>query len=77
MPSSQYTQKNTVADNAIPDVKTSDSYAKEIYAFYRAGILIGSDGAGTFYPDSSIKRSEVAAVVTRMYEADARKEINL
>lgn len=77
MPSSQYTQKNTVADNAIPDVKTSDSYAKEIYAFYRAGILIGSDGAGTFYPGSSIKRSEVAAVVTRMYEADARKEINL
>lgn len=77
MPEAQYAAKNTVADNAIPDVKSAATHAKEIYAFYRAGILVGSDGAGTFYPDSSIKRSEVAAVLTRMYESSSRKEITL
>ena len=33
---------NAVADNAIPDVKSDDASAKEIYTFYRAGILTGS-----------------------------------
>ena len=34
-----YAEKNTVADIAIPDVKMTDKYADEIYAFYRADIL--------------------------------------
>ena len=50
---------NTVTDNVIPDVKTGDAFAAEIYDFYRAGILTGSDANGTFHPASSIKRSEV------------------
>ncbi len=77
MPNTEYTVKNTVSDNKIPDVKLTDSYAKEIYAFYRAGILIGSDGLGNFYSANKIKRSEVSAVLTRMYEKDARKSITL
>ena len=40
---------NTV--NSIPDVKSGDAYADEIFAFYRAGILTGSDRLGTFHPD--------------------------
>lgn len=58
---SDYRQINTVADNKIPDVITTDTYALEIYTFYRAGILTGSDKNGTFYPTNDIKRSEVAA----------------
>ncbi|NLH00536.1 MAG: S-layer homology domain-containing protein [Clostridiales bacterium] len=77
LPESEYTPKNTVADNAIPDVKTAESNASQIYAFYRAGILTGSDAKGTFYPNSNIKRSEVAAILTRMFEKDARKSITL
>lgn len=34
---SDYRQINTVADNKIPDVITTDTYALEIYTFYRAG----------------------------------------
>ena len=72
-----YAQKNDVADNAIPDVKLGDDFADEIYTFYRAGILTGSDAEGTFNPDSSIKRSEVAAILIRMYDDSARQNITL
>ena len=74
---SYYSQWNSVADNAIPDVKIGDKYADEIYTFYRAGILTGNDAAGTFTPNSSIKRSEVAAILSRMYDSSARKYISL
>ena len=68
---------NSVADNAIPDVKSGSLYAAEIYELYRAGILTGSDAAGTFYPTSSIKRSEVAAILIRMFDKDVRQSVNL
>ena len=72
-----YKAINTVADNAIPDVKTTDKFAPEIYEFYRAGILTGSDVKGTFHSTSTIKRSEAAAILLRMFEASARKSITL
>ena len=72
-----YKAINTVADNAIPDVKTNDKFAAEIYEFYRAGILTGSDAKGTFHSASTIKRSEAAAILLRMFEASARKSIIL
>lgn len=74
---SDYRQINTVADNKIPDVITTDTYALEIYTFYRAGILTGSDKNGTFYPTNDIKRSEVAAILSRMYDKTARKTVSL
>lgn len=77
MPESSYTAKNTVGDNKIPDVKLTDKYGSEIYTFYRAGILTGSDTAGTFHAANSIKRSEAAAILIRMYEASARQGITL
>ena len=72
-----YPVKNTVADGAIPDVKPEDPYADEIYTFYRAGILTGSDAVGTFAPASSIKRSEVAAILIRMFDSAARQSVSL
>ena len=72
-----YKAINTVADNAIPDVKATDKFAPEIYEFYRAGILTGSDAKGTFHSASTIKRSEAAAILLRMFEASARKGITL
>ena len=66
-----------MADNAIPDVKTTDKFAPEIYEFYRAGILTGSDVKGAFHADSTIKRSEAAAILLRMFEEAARKSIAL
>ena len=72
-----YRPMNSIADNSIPDVKMGSAYASEIYAFYRAGILTGSDAAGTFCPGASIKRSEVAAILVRMYDDTARKYVSL
>ena len=66
---------NTV--NSIPDVKSGDAYADEIFAFYRAGILTGSDRLGTFHPMSSLKRSEAAAILVRLYDASQRQYITL
>ena len=68
-------QLNTV--NSIPDVKAGDAWADEIYAFYRAGILTGSDRLGTFYPESSLKRSEAAAILVRLYDTGARQVFRL
>lgn len=72
-----YYVMNDVADNSIPDVKSGSAYASEIYTFYRAGILTGNDEAGTFRPTSNIKRSEVAAILVRMYDESARCTITL
>ena len=68
---------NTVADDAIPGVKMTDTHAKAIYQFYRAGILTGSDAKGTFNPKSNIKRSEVAAILSRMFDSNVRQSITL
>lgn len=61
--------------NSIPDVGANDKFAKEIYTFYRAGILTGMDEIGSFGPGSPIRRSEVAAIITRMFNENARKSI--
>ena len=74
---STYKAINQVADDAIPDVKSGDAFASDIYEFYRAGILTGSDAKGTFHSASTIKRSEVATILLRMFETSARKSISL
>jgi len=72
MPETEYAAKNEVADGSIADVAADSEYADEIYTFYRAGILTGGT-SGEFMGESTIKRCEVAAILTRMYDAEARK----
>jgi len=62
-----------VENNEIPDVKMNTPYADSIYLLYRAGILTGSDVFGTFHPDDNIKRSEIATIIARMVNPDARE----
>lgn len=68
---------NTIVDNAIPDVKMSDSFAQFVYKLYRAGILTGSDANGTFNPLTYITRAEAAAIVSRMADSDNRVKFGL
>ena len=68
---------NVIAEGKIPDVSMTSQYAAEIYTFYRAGILSGSDSAGTFYPESNIRRSEVAAILVRLFDSSARLKLSL
>ncbi len=67
-------QINDIPDGSIPDVSSSQGF---VYLLYRAGVLTGNDEQGTFAPNSSIKRSEVAAIVTRMAEPELRKNVVL
>ena len=59
-------------DGAIPDVPMDGENAAEIYALYRAGILIGNDDQGTFAPETQIRRSEVAAIAVRLADPEQR-----
>ena len=57
---------NNIPDGAIPDVPISHPQAAAIYKLYRAGILQGVDSAHNCNPNANIRRSEVAAILTRM-----------
>lgn len=77
LPSEALSAMNSVADNAIPDVSISESFAASVYKLYRAGILTGSDANGTFNPTTYITRAEAAAIVSRMAESGNRVSITL
>ena len=72
LPDSAYAEINNVADGAIPDVPMDHPQAAAIYKLYRAGILQGNNSTYSFSPDTGIRRSEVAAILTRMMNPDAR-----
>ncbi len=60
---------NSIAAGSIPDVYRSDA---AIYKLYRAGILAGNDALGTFRPNDPINRAEVATILVRMADPNAR-----
>lgn len=77
LPEEALEQFNTVEDGMIPDVPLGAPGYEEIYALYRSGILTGNDAAGTFAPDSTIGRSSVAAIVSRMAVPALRRSVTL
>lgn len=77
LPDEALGQQNTVDDGAIPDVQTADRFSDAIYRLYRAGVVVGSDAQGTFYPQARISRGAACAIVTRMVESGLRKSITL
>ena len=62
---------------SLPDLDASAAYAAAVLKLYNAGILTGSDAAGSFKPTSTIQRSEVATIVTRMADKSLRKTFTL
>ncbi|NCB51765.1 MAG: S-layer homology domain-containing protein [Clostridia bacterium] len=82
LPAEEYQAINEIQDGAIPDVSITDQSAAEIYTFYRAGILTGYTNTSgfadyAFGADTTIARSEVAAILTRMFDDSARKTFTL
>ncbi len=59
--------------HSIPDADTA--LEKSLLPLYRAGVLTGNDLRGTFAPDSSITRAELAAVLSRMALPKLRKRV--
>ena len=62
---------------SLPDLDANATYAAAVLKLYNAGILTGSDAAGSFKPESTIQRSEVATIVTRMADKSLRKTFTL
>ncbi len=75
LPAMLWTPINTVAQ--IPDVGTDQWFQPVLLALYNAGVLSGSDQYGTFHPDSDIKRSEAAAIISRVVDVSKRLTIIL
>ena len=72
LPDEALAQVNEVEDGSIPDVSENHPQAEAIYKLYRAGILQGNDAQHNCNPSASIKRSEVAAILTRMMDSEER-----
>lgn len=68
---------NIVMDGAIPDVPMTDPGAQGIYRLYRAGVLVGGDVWGTFYPNDLITRDTASVIVSRMVEPTLRQGTTL
>lgn len=66
---------NEVPITDIPDVSDTTPYGYEILDLYNKGIAVGSDEHMTFYPDSQVKRSEAATLISRILCYDMRKEL--
>ena len=77
LPESALPEINEIADGDIPDVAADDPEAEGIYRLYRAGVLTGSDGYGSFSPSSGIRRSEAAAIVSRLAFRSLRQLLSL
>lgn len=63
---------NIIDDGSIPDVPMSHKNAAAIYKLYRYGIVQGVDALHNCNPEGNIKRSEVAAILTRMMNESKR-----
>jgi len=77
MPLEAITPMNRIAEGAIPDVSESYSYGPAVYKLYRAGILTGMDGEGSFYPGRTLTRAEAATIIMRVVDADSRQPLAL
>jgi hypothetical protein len=77
LPDAALAEINSIADGAIPDVPKSHENAAAIYRLYRAGIVQGVNAARECNPSSHIRRSEVAAILTRMMDASMRVRFTL
>lgn len=56
----------------IADVTDSTRYGRQILWMYRQGLLSGMDDAGSYWPEKTTTRAEVAAVVTRIVDPSLR-----
>lgn len=77
LPDSAFEDINNIPDGSILDVKDNAPYAIYVYKMYRAGILTGVDALHNCKPEDNIKRSEVAAIISRMMNDDKRIEFDM
>lgn len=62
----------SISDRTPPDMAEDHPYYIETVLLYQGGILRGSDEMGTFHPNETITRAEVAAIAVRAALPDRR-----
>lgn len=79
VPEEWYTEPNAslvtsayASRDYIADVTDKTPYRSEILLMYRRGLLSGMDAKGSFYPDRSVSRAEIAALLTRVVKPETR-----
>ena len=77
LPDSAFEEINNIPNGSILDVKSGATYAHYVYKMYRAGIVTGVDALHSCKPEDNIKRSEVAAIISRMMDDDKRIEFDM
>ena len=75
LPAETWTSINNISK--LPDVHSSDWFGTPVFALYNAGVLKGNDKYGTFNPNNTIKRSEIATIVTRVAVPSTRVRFSL
>ena len=77
LPDKAFKEINNIPNGSILDVKSGATYAHYVYKMYRAGILTGVDALHNCKPDDNIKRSEVAAIISRMMDEGNRVKFDM
>lgn len=75
LPEKDYTPINSV--KALPDVNDSTPGTASIFKLYNAGIVSGVDAYGTFAPDNTISRAQMAAILCRLVQPESRQTFTL
>lgn len=71
-PNAELVTSAYASSDFIADVTEKTSYRSEILLLYRRGLLSGMDASGSFYPERSVSRAEVATLLTRVVDPQAR-----
>lgn len=64
LPQKELPAINTI--QSIPDMTASNECYTQVLLMFNAGILLGNDKYGTFYPNRAITRGEFSAVLSRL-----------
>ena len=73
LPSGALSAMNDIPDGAVPDLDgVTESEYEAIYRLYRAGVVQGTGSNRACAPFSLVRRSEVAAILTRMMVPEER-----
>lgn len=68
-------EEDLSAINTIPSLP--DAAGEAILRFYRAGVLNGEDGYGSFHPGQTLNRGQVAAILARVLSPALREQFTL
>lgn len=70
LPKKDYAPINSV--KSLPDVNDNTPGAASIFKLYNAGIVAGIDAYGTFAPNNTISRAQMAAILCRLVQPESR-----